>query len=114
MAIEQAPQAIADRGWPSDVATSDAALRQVLHGLPGVDQVGAEARAASLATRSIKRDAKLWALDTAIAMIDLTTLEGADTPGKVRAMCAKARRPECLPSTMRLLGTPTEAGVMIS
>ena len=79
MAIEQAPQAITDRAWPSDVATSDAALRQVLHGLPGVDQVGAEARAASLATRSIKRDAKLWALDTAIAMIDLTTLEGADT-----------------------------------
>jgi len=94
VAIEQAPQAIADRGWPSDVATSDAALRQVLHGLPGVDQVGAEARAASLATRSIKRDAKLWALDTAIAMIDLTTLEGADTPGKVRAMCAKALRPD--------------------
>jgi deoxyribose-phosphate aldolase len=90
----QAPQAIADRPWLTDVATSDAALRQVLHGLPGVDQVGAEARAASLATRSIKRDAKLWALDTAIAMIDLTTLEGADTSGKVRAMCAKARRPD--------------------
>ena len=76
------------------MATSDAALRQVLHGLPGVDQVGAEARAASLATRSIKRDAKLWALDTSIRMIDLTTLEGADTPGKVRAMCAKALRPD--------------------
>ena len=66
----------------------------MLHGLPGVDQVGAEARAASLATRSIKRDAKLWALDAAIRMIDLTTLEGADTPGKVRAMCAKALRPD--------------------
>src|SRR5207247_7084379 len=66
----------------------------VLHGLPGVDQVGAEARAAGLATRSIKRDAKLWALDTAIRMIDLTTLEGADTPGKVRGMCAKAMRPD--------------------
>jgi deoxyribose-phosphate aldolase len=90
----QAPQAIADRPWLTDVATSDAALRQVLHGLPGVDQVGAEARAASLATRSIKRDAKLWALDTSIRMIDLTTLEGADTPGKVRAMCAKALRPD--------------------
>jgi len=94
VAIEQAPQAIADRPWLSGVATSDAALRQVLHGLPGVDQVGAEARAASLATRSIKRDAKLWALGTAITMIDLTTLEGADTPGKVRAMCAKALRPD--------------------
>jgi deoxyribose-phosphate aldolase len=89
----QAPQAI-DRPWLTGVATSDAALRQVLHGLPGIDQVGAEARAASLATRSIKRDAKLWAIDTAIAMIDLTTLEGADTPGKVRAMCAKALRPD--------------------
>jgi deoxyribose-phosphate aldolase len=90
----QAPPAIADRPWLTDVATSDAALRQVLHGLPGVDQVGAEARAASLATRSIKRDAKLWALDASIRMIDLTTLEGADTPGKVRAMCAKALRPD--------------------
>jgi deoxyribose-phosphate aldolase len=92
--IEQASQAIADRRWLTEVGTSDAALRQVLHGLPGVDQVGAEARAASLATRSIKRDAKLWALDTAIRMIDLTTLEGADTPGKVRGMCAKALRPD--------------------
>jgi deoxyribose-phosphate aldolase len=77
-----------------DVPTSDTALRELLHGLPGVDQVGAEARAASLATRSIKKDAKLWALDTAIRMVDLTTLEGADTPGKVRAMCAKARHPD--------------------
>ena len=84
----------ADRRWLQDVATSDAALRQLLHGLPGVDQVGAEARAAALATRSVKRDAKLHALDLAIAAVDLTTLEGADTPGKVRAMCAKARRPD--------------------
>jgi deoxyribose-phosphate aldolase len=79
---------------PADVATSDAALRQLLHGLPGVDQVGAAQRAATLATRSIKRDAKLWALDTAVAMVDLTTLEGADTPGKVRGLCAKARQPD--------------------
>ena len=79
---------------PAGLATSDAALRQLLHGLPGVDQVGATARAAALATRSIKRDAKLWALDAAIRMMDLTTLEGADTPGKVRGLCAKARRPD--------------------
>jgi deoxyribose-phosphate aldolase len=80
---------------PADVVgTTDAALRQALHGLPGVDQVGAEARAAGLATRSIKRESKLWALDMAIRMIDLTTLEGADTPGKVKALCAKARRPD--------------------
>ena len=79
---------------PAEVATSDAALRQLLHGLPGVDQVGAAQRAATLATRSIKRDAKLWALDAAVTMVDLTTLEGADTPGKVRGLCAKARQPD--------------------
>ena len=78
----------------ADVATSDAGLRQVLHGLPGIDQVGVGERAAALATRSIKKDAKLAALDLAIQMVDLTTLEGADTPGKVRAMCAKARHPD--------------------
>jgi deoxyribose-phosphate aldolase len=74
--------------------TSDAALRRFLHGLPGVDQVGLESRVAGLATRSIKRDAKLWALDLAIRTTDLTTLEGADTPGKVRALCAKGRHPD--------------------
>jgi deoxyribose-phosphate aldolase len=79
---------------PSDVVRDDATLRRFLHGLPGVDQVGAEARAASLATRSIKTTAKAWAIDTAISMVDLTTLEGADTPGKVRSLCAKALRPD--------------------
>jgi deoxyribose-phosphate aldolase len=77
----------------AEVARSEAALRTFLHGLPGVDQVGAEQRAAMLATRSIKTTAKQWAIDLAIRMVDLTTLEGADTPGKVRALCAKARRP---------------------
>ncbi|MDT4946457.1 MAG: deoxyribose-phosphate aldolase [Pseudonocardiales bacterium] len=72
----------------------DASLRRFLHGLPGVDQVGAEGRAAALATRSIKTTAKAWAIDTAIRMVDLTTLEGADTPGKVRSLCAKAVRPD--------------------
>jgi deoxyribose-phosphate aldolase len=73
---------------------SDAALRRFLHGLPGVDQVGLEARAAGLGTRSIKTTAKAWAIDTAISMVDLTTLEGADTPGKVRSLCAKAMHPD--------------------
>jgi len=73
---------------------SQASLRGFLHGLPGVDQVGAEARAAMLASRSVKTTAKQWALDMAISMIDLTTLEGQDTPGKVRALCAKAKRPD--------------------
>jgi deoxyribose-phosphate aldolase len=76
------------------VTRDDAALRRFLHGLPGVDQVGAEGRAAALATRSIKTTAKAWAIDTAIGMVDLTTLEGADTPGKVRSLCAKAARPD--------------------
>jgi len=74
--------------------STGSSLREFLHGLPGVDQVGAEARAATLASRSIKSTAKQWALDMAISMIDLTTLEGQDTPGKVRAICAKARRPD--------------------
>ncbi len=78
----------------SDVTRSEATLRRFLHGLPGVDQVGCEARAASLGTRSIKTTAKAYALDLAIRMVDLTTLEGADTPGKVRALAAKAMRPD--------------------
>ncbi|WP_433056390.1 deoxyribose-phosphate aldolase [Dactylosporangium sp. CS-033363] len=78
----------------AEVARSQGALRTFLHGLPGVDQVGAEQRAAMLGTRSIKTTAKAQALDLAIRMVDLTTLEGSDTPGKVRALCAKAIRPD--------------------
>jgi len=78
----------------TDPTGDDSSLRRFLHGLPGVDQVGAEARAATLATRSIKTTAKAWAIDTAISMVDLTTLEGADTPGKVRSLCSKAMRPD--------------------
>jgi deoxyribose-phosphate aldolase len=78
----------------SAITGSDTSLRAFLAGLPGVDQVGAEARAATLATRSIKTSAKEFALDLAVTMIDLTTLEGQDTPGKVRALCAKAQRPD--------------------
>ncbi len=78
----------------SDVTATDASLRRFLHGLPGVDQVGADARAATLGTRSIKTTAKAYALDLAIRMVDLTTLEGQDTPGKVRALAAKAMRPD--------------------
>jgi len=88
-----APVAV-PRSVYADVTASEGTLRRFLHGLPGVDEVGAAARAGTLATRSIKTDAKRWALDSAIRMIDLTTLEGADTPGKVRALCAKARRPD--------------------
>jgi deoxyribose-phosphate aldolase len=80
-------------GW-ADVTASESSLRRFLHGLPGVDQVGAEQRAAGLGTRSIKTTAKAFAIDLAIRMVDLTTLEGQDTPGKVRALSAKAMRPD--------------------
>ena len=78
----------------AEVASSEASLRRFLHGLPGIDAVGLESRAASLGTRSIKTTAKAYAIDLAISMIDLTTLEGADTAGKVRSLCAKAMRPD--------------------
>jgi deoxyribose-phosphate aldolase len=92
----------------ADVTASNAALRRFLHGLPGVDQVGADARAAMLATRSIKAASKERAIDLAISMVDLTTLEGMDTPGKVRALCAKALRPDPTDPT-----TPHAAAVCV-
>jgi deoxyribose-phosphate aldolase len=68
-------------------------LGSLLGRVTPVDQVGVEERVDSLKRRSIKTSAKLWALDLAIRMIDLTTLEGKDTPGKIRALCAKAIQP---------------------
>ncbi|WP_170970352.1 deoxyribose-phosphate aldolase [Nocardioides jishulii] len=78
----------------AETTRSNASLTRFLHGLPGVDQVGNEARAAALGTRSIKTTAKAQAIDLAIRMVDLTTLEGMDTAGKVRALAFKAMRPE--------------------
>jgi deoxyribose-phosphate aldolase len=83
---------------------------------PGsVDAVSLEGRAAELAKRSIKRESKLFALDLAIRMIDLTTLEGADTPGKVRALSAKAQRPDpgdaSIPSVAAVCVYPSLAAV---
>src|SRR5689334_7026226 len=69
-------------------------LGSVLGRQTAVDQVGIELRVESLKRRSIKKASKLWALDLAIRMMDLTTLEGKDTPGKIRAMCAKAIHPQ--------------------
>jgi deoxyribose-phosphate aldolase len=69
-------------------------LGSVLGRQTAVDQVGVELRVESLKRRSIKKASKLWALDLAIRMMDLTTLEGRDTPGKVRALCAKAMHPQ--------------------
>ena len=59
-----------------------------------VDQVALEERAATLAKRSIKRESKRYALELAVRVMDLTTLEGSDTPGKVAALAAKAIRPD--------------------
>src|SRR5216683_1449696 len=59
-----------------------------------VDAVALEERAGALAKRSIKKDAKVWALLLAIRTTDLTTLEGSDTPGKAAAVASKARRPD--------------------
>jgi deoxyribose-phosphate aldolase len=65
-----------------------------MRGVRSVDQVGVEERAADLAKRSIKKASKVWALDLSIRCMDLTTLEGADTVGKVAALSAKAVRPK--------------------
>ena len=59
---------------------------------PVIDQVGINDRVARLNSRSIKEDAKMVALQLALSMIDLTTLEGMDTPGKVRQLCTKAKK----------------------
>src|ERR687896_504563 len=75
-----------------------------------VDAVGAIERAAMLATRSIKRDSKLWALDLAVRCCDLTTLEGSDTPGKVRQLAAKARRPAPTDASIPSVATAFPSG----
>jgi deoxyribose-phosphate aldolase len=74
--------------------SDEQSLLNFLATLPGVDQVGIEARVAELGTRSIKKESKAFAIDLAIRMVDLTTLEGADTEGKVRSLCNKAYRPD--------------------
>ena len=83
---------------------SEAALKKFLNTLSAVDEVGAKARVEMLATRSIKTSSKNWAIDLAIRMVDLTTLEGADTPGKVRALCAKGVYPDPTDLTVPSVG----------
>src|SRR4051794_10998484 len=92
----------------SGATADEATLKRFLTGLPGVDPVGLEQRAATLATRSIKKASKLAAIDLAISMVDLTTLEGADTPGKVRNLARKALAPD--PGRP---GTPRVAAVCV-
>jgi deoxyribose-phosphate aldolase len=91
-AIALAPAARAVNLIGADL--TEKSLKLHLEGFSGVDAVGLEQRAAGLGTRSIKTTSKAWALDTIIKLIDLTTLEGADTPGKVRSLAAKAMLPD--------------------
>jgi deoxyribose-phosphate aldolase len=86
-------------------------IGNLLGRVTAVDQVGVEQRVDALRRRSIKRESKLWALDLAIRMMDLTTLEGKDTPGKIRALCAKGIRPQpgdpTIPSVAAICCYPT-------
>ena len=93
---------------------SETSLKNFLHQLPRVDQVGAESRAAMLGTRSIKTTSKAGAIDLAIRMVDLTTLEGADTPGKIRSLCAKAVRPDPSDPTVPHVGAVCVYNDMVS
>ena len=79
---------------PALVGGFELPLEPRLPRIGSIDAVALEERAATLAKRSIKRESKLYALDLAIRMMDLTTLEGQDTPGKAAALCSKAMRPD--------------------
>jgi deoxyribose-phosphate aldolase len=84
-----------------------AAFRRLLDEVGTVDAVGVEERVAKYAARSIKKASKVWGLMKAVSMVDLTTLEGKDTPGKVASLCAKALHPHDDPSI------PTVAAVCV-
>jgi deoxyribose-phosphate aldolase len=90
-------------------------IEAVVERVGGVDQVGVEERVESLRRRSIKRASKVWALELIVRMIDLTTLEGKDTEGKVRALCAKGMRPDpadpSIPSVAAICIYPTHIEV---
>ena len=82
------------RAWDGRAGHIGDPLGSLMGRVSTVDQVGVESRVDGLRKRSIKKASKLWALDLAIRMMDLTTLEGKDTPGKVRALCVKAMHPK--------------------
>jgi deoxyribose-phosphate aldolase len=92
---------------------TEKSLRLHLEGLSGIDAVGLEERAAALGTRSIKTTSKAWALDTIIRLIDLTTLEGADTDGKVRSLVAKAMNPDASDPTVPRVAAVCVYGDMV-
>ena len=74
-------------------ASLHTAFRSLLDEIGTVDAIGVEERAAKYTTRSIKKGAKVFGLKLAVSMLDLTTLEGKDTPGKIESLCRKAVRP---------------------
>src|SRR5438552_7640381 len=80
-----------------NTATMRSSFNKLLDEIGTVDQVGIDERVAKFTTRSIKKGSKVWGLKTAVSMVDLTTLEGKDTPGKVASLCQKARRPSSDP-----------------
>ncbi len=95
-AIRRRPETAAHQRANELIRSFDAragSLGSFLGRVTAVDQVGVEERVDALKKRSIKAASKMWALDLTIRMIDLTTLEGKDTPGKIRALCAKAIQP---------------------
>ena len=101
---------------PADLVqarTDESNLRAFLQRLPAVDKVGLEARAAALGTRSVKTSAKSQLIDLAIRMVDLTTLEGADTPGKVTALAAKAKTPDPLDDSVPAVAAVCVYGDMV-
>ncbi|MDQ3049637.1 MAG: deoxyribose-phosphate aldolase [Bacteroidota bacterium] len=85
-----------------------AAVKSIIRNSPVIDQTGVEERVSRLTKRSIKSDSKIFALKLAISMMDLTTLDAKDTPGKVRQLCAKAIRPHAT-----LSGIPSAAAVCV-
>jgi len=82
------------RAWGGKAGSIGSPLGGLMGRVTTVDQVGVDQRVDGLKKRSIKKASKMWALDLSIRMMDLTTLEGKDTPGKVRGLCAKAMRPQ--------------------
>ena len=103
-------QAVSRMLSPLMNAGSSASFRRLFDEIGSVDCVGIEERVAKYTTRSIKKASKLWGLRTAVSMVDLTTLEGKDTPGKVASLCEKALRPSGganIPSTAAVCVYPS-------
>ncbi len=95
-----APATIQDTSPILGQSVTRKSLEAYLRATPSVDEVAADERAAALATRSIKRESKMYALELTIRMMDLTTLEGMDTPGKITQLASKAIRPDPTDSTI--------------